>query len=222
MPSRPRAYEVGASRMCRAGHDAPTEVVAIVIVGLLLATLVGASDVPTGESRPRWELSAAVLTGSPAVLDSGVALGAQAEVQRHLATRPFFGSLRLGWALASAANPSWIIDHHQLQAALGVGATKMLGAGRLWLQGGGGVGGVYEVLSRHQIERISAAGVPGGRESSLSLGPQLFAEAGLSVQLRGSARGMLALGPWLFRTDVDGAALTRAGLFARLGVAYEL
>lgn len=189
------------------------------IAALLSSTvLLAAPDVAS--AAPRNELNLAVLTGSPASPLPGISVGVSAEARRTW-RGPFFGSLRLGWAEESEANVNWMVTHHQLQAALGVGVQRALGAGRFWAQAGGGVGGVYEVLSRHQIDRIQTAGVPGGEESSYSLGPHAFAELGLAVQVHEAVSGFLAFGPWLFRTEVNGAAQTRTGAFARLGVAFD-
>ena len=190
----------------------------------MISTVLAAAsaDAVATDAQPRWDVNASVLTGSTASGLPGFALGAAAEARRHFGHGPVFGSLRLGWALASAANPNWLIDHHQLEAAVGVGASSSLGAGTFWAQGGAGVGGVYEVLRRHQVERIQTAGVPGGQESSLSLGPTLFGEVGVAVQLRGAVSGFMALGPWLFRTTVNGTPVVHGGAFARLGVAYDL
>jgi hypothetical protein len=195
-------------------------VISALIVSTILAT--ASTEAVATDAPPRWNVNASVLTGSTASGLPGLALGAAAEARRHVGRGPLFGSLRLGWALASGANPNWLIDHHQVEVAAGAGASSTLGAGTFWAQGGAGVGGVYEVLRRHQVERILTAGVPGGEESSLSLGPTFFGEIGVAVQLRGGVSGFLALGPWLFRTTVNGAAVVHGGAFARLGVAYDL
>ena len=135
---------------------------------------------------------------------------------------PFFVSGRLGWALASAANASWLIDHHQLQAAAALGAQRTLGEGRLFVQLGAGSSGVYEVLSRHQLQRIEAAGVPGAQQTSWSWGPEVFAEVGMSLHLRAGLSGLIAIGPCATWARVDGATQDRLGAFARLGAAYDL
>ncbi|MBS2029746.1 MAG: hypothetical protein JST54_17735 [Deltaproteobacteria bacterium] len=186
---------------------------------LLVAAL---ADAPPDVPGPRWELSAAAQTSTPLALDQGLALGATAEVRRTLGLSPFFASGRLGWALASAANESWLIDHHQLQLAAAIGAQRTLGSAQLFAQLGAGGAGVYEVLSRHQIQRIQAAGVPGGRQTSWSWGPELFGEIGLTLHLRAGIRGLIAVGPCATWARVDGATEDRLGGFARLGAAYDL
>jgi hypothetical protein len=171
----------------------------------ILAGLVVLGLAPTARAAsPRWEVSASALVGTPAVLVPGVALGATAEVQRRLGSTPVFLSARLGWMAASAANQSWTIDHHQPMGAVGLGLTGALGAGRFWAQAGGGASGVYERLGRHQRLRIDAAGVPGGVETSWALGPCFFGELGVAVRLRGAVGGLLAGGPTVVRTEVDG------------------
>jgi hypothetical protein len=173
----------------------------------------------TGGARPRWEVSASVSSGTPAVLP-GLALGVTGEIERRISTLPLFVSARLQWSSASAANESWIIDHQQLIAAVGAGVAATLGAGRVWAQAGGGASGLYEVLSRHQLQRIQNAGVSGGTETSLNLGPTAFAEVGVAVRMR-LVNGFVAGGPTISRTLVDGSGLWRAGASARVGVSYD-
>jgi hypothetical protein len=128
---------------------------------------------------------------------------------------------RLQWTEASGANESWIVDHHQfvVAAALGIGAT--VGVARRWAEVGGGVAGLYEILTSHQVQRISAAGVPGGTRSALTFGPYAFGEAGLGLVLRGAVRGFVAAGPTAMRATVDGSGVWRFGAIGRLGVAYD-
>jgi hypothetical protein len=170
---------------------------------------------------PAWEVSASAAASTPAALAEGVSLGATAELQRRLPWGPLFLSTRLGWTEASSANQSWTIDHHQFLIAAGAGATTTLGAGRLWAQAGAGASAIYELLGRQQRQRIDAAGVPGGVETSFTLGLHAFAELGVAVRLRGAASGFLCGGPTLSRVSVDGSPLWRVGLGARLGVAYD-
>jgi hypothetical protein len=195
-------------------------------VSLILAAPAGAapSDVASatdeaGAAPPRWEVSASVSSGTAAVLP-GLSLGAIGEVERRLSTLPLFVSARLQWTTASAANESWIIDHQQLIAAVGAGAAATLGVGRVWAQAGGGVGGLYEVLNRHQLQRIQSAGVPGGTETSLTLGPTAFAEVGVAIRMR-LVNAFVAGGPTLSRTLVAGSGLWRTGASARVGVSYD-
>jgi hypothetical protein len=189
----------------------------VAALGLVLATAAPAQ----AAGGPRWEVNASAVAGTPAALAQGVSLGAQAEMQRRLGGSPFFASTRLGWTEASAANQSWTIDHHQFLLAAGVGATTTLGAGRLWAQAGGGATGLYELLGRQQRQRIDAAGVPGGVERSFTLGLHAFGELGVAVAMRGAASAFLSLGPTLSRITVDDSPRWRAGLGARLGVAYD-
>jgi hypothetical protein len=173
------------------------------------------------EVPPRWQLSVSAATATPMVLPKGLALGAALETQRRLSAAPLFLSARAAWTAASAANVEWIIDHNQLMAALGFGTLAQLGAGQVWAQAGAGIAGVYEVLSRHQLERIQMAGVPGGSETSLSFGPYGFAEVGVAVKMRGPVSGFLAGGPAVTRAQVAGNGVVRWGGFARVGVACE-
>lgn len=189
-----------------------------VAMGVLVLAGAGAARA-SGDVEPRWELSASTSTGTPPVLSQGLALGAMAEIERRARGLPLFLSARLGWSRASAANQSWIIEHDQLLAAAGVGVGAGLGAGRIWAQAGGGASGLYEVLSRHQRQRIDSAGVRGGVKTALSLGIYGYAEIGVAVRLRGAVSGLLAAGPTLARTTVDRDPLWRLGAAARLGVA---
>jgi hypothetical protein len=186
---------------------------------LLAASLAGEPLAPIG---PRWQLNAAAQTTTTLALDPGLALGLMVEGRRTLGASPFFASARLGWALASAANESWLIDHHQLQAAAALGVQRTVGEGRLFAQLGGGAAGVYEVLRRHQVQRIEAAGVPGARQTSWSWGPELFAEVGLTLHLRAGLSALLAVGPCATWARVEGATRDRLGGFVRLGAAYDL
>jgi hypothetical protein len=185
----------------------------------MMLSLITLAWLAAGQGLPRWELSAAAAMGTPSVLPHGAGVGAALEVARR--TGPVFVSGRLGWELASAANADWIIDHHQLVAALGVGLQRALGVGRVWAQIGAGASGLYEELSRHQRQRIDAAGVASGSRRSFALGPYGFAELGVAVRVRGPLGAFLAAGPALVRTEVEGAALWRAGPAARLGVVCE-
>ena len=190
-------------------------------ISLLALAATAETSASAPEVPSRWQVSASAATATPMVLPKGLALGAAAEAQRRLDQRPVFFSLRAAWTAASAANVEWIIDHHQLVAALGVGAVTQLGAGQLWAQAGAGVAGIYEVLSRHQLERIQMAGVPGGTETSLSFGPYGFAELGVAVKMRGPVSGFLAAGPAVSRANVDGSPVVRWGGLARAGVACD-
>jgi hypothetical protein len=189
--------------------------------GRIVLVAVALMTAGTAFASPRsWGISGSAATGTPPVLD-GVSLGATAEATRGIGGRGAFLSARLGWTAASAANTSWIIDHHQFVAAVGAGWSATLGAGRVWAQAGGGTSALYEILSRHQSARIEAANVPGATETSLSLGPHAFAELGLALRMRGSVSGFLAAGPTVCRASVEGATLWRFGASARLGVAYD-
>jgi hypothetical protein len=190
-------------------------------IGRILLPTAALMTAATAAASPRsWEVSGSAATGTPAVLD-GLSLGATAEATRGIGARGAFFSARLGWTAASAANTSWIIDHHQFIAAVGAGISATLGAGRVWAQAGGGTTVLYEILSRHQRGRIEAANVPGAVETSLSLGPHAFAELGLAVRMRGRVSGFLAAGPTVCRAGDEGALRWRPGVSARLGVAYD-
>ena len=174
----------------------------------------------TNLPRSKWEVSASAVSGRAPVLP-GLALGATAEARRRVRLSPFFVSARLRGTASSAANESWLIEHQQFSGALGVGADRALGAGRIWAQLGGGASVLSEVLSRHQLTRIESAGVPGGQEHSLSVGPMGFLEVGVTLQMRGNVSAVFAGGPTLSRNKVDGTASWRVGCDGRIGVAYE-
>ena len=151
----------------------------------------------------------------------GLALGATSEIRRRMRLSPLFVSARLQGTASSAANESWLIEHQQFSGALGLGVDRSLGAGRIWAQLGGGACVLSEVLSRHQLTRIESAGVPGGQERSLSVGPMGFAEVGVTLRMRGNVSAVFAGGPTLSRNTVDGSASWRVGGDGRIGVAYE-
>jgi hypothetical protein len=166
------------------------------------------------------ELSLSVASGTPAVLP-GLALGLTAEGQRRFRAAPAFVAARLQWTQASAANENWIIDHHQFVVAAAAGLSATIGVGQVWAEAGGGVAGLYEILSSQQIERIQAAGVPGGTASSFTVGPYAFGEVGVGVVLRSWVRGFVAAGPTVMRTTVDGGGFWRYGALGRVGIAYD-
>src|SRR5688572_13416266 len=188
---------------------------------LMSAAPAATRAVAAPDDEPRWEISAAAATATPPVLAQGLSLGATAELARRFAALPLLLSVRIGWTEASVANRSSVLGHHQMVAAIGVGAIARLGAGRLWLQAGGGASGVYEVLSRHGRRRIDTAGVPGGAQTSFVVGPHAFGEGGVAVRLRGAVSALLAAGPTLARTKLTGRTLWRWGGGARLGVTFE-
>jgi hypothetical protein len=189
------------------------------VLAVAFPRAVSADEGDAAAEARRWAISASASTATPFVLPAGLSLGATAELLRRLGPGPVFLAARTGWTAASAANVAWIIDHHQFVAAVGAGLAARVGAGRLWAQAGGGAAALYEMLSRHQRDRVEAAGVPGGTESSFTLGPYGFAEVGVAVDMRGGVSGFLAAGPALTHTRVDGGALWRLGGFARVGVA---
>jgi hypothetical protein len=193
---------------------------ALRVLALSSALVAGAARARAA-APARWQVSGAAASGTPAVLPQGLSLGATAEAVRRLGARSSFVSARLGWSAATAANTAWIIDHHQFVAAIGIGLSATLGAGRIWAQAGAGASSLYEILSRHQRERIEAALVPGAAETSLTLGPYAFGELGVGVQMRGAVSGFVAAGPTICRTSVGGEPLWRYGGSARLGVAYD-
>jgi hypothetical protein len=170
---------------------------------------------------PRWGVSVAVVSGTPAVLP-GLAIGAAGEVARRLGRGPWFVSGQLAVASASGANPSWTIDHRQMALALGLGVETELGAGKLWAEAGGGLLGLEEVLGRHQLERIQMAELGGGTETSFGLGPLGFAEVGVALRLRGALRARISGGPVVSRIDrASGDASWRLGAASKLGIGYE-
>jgi hypothetical protein len=170
---------------------------------------------------PRWEVSVAVVSGTPAVLP-GLAIGAAGEVARRLGHGPWFVSGQLAVAAASGANQSWTIDHRQMTLGLGLGIETELGVGKLWAEAGGGLLGLEEVLGRHQIERIQMADLGGGTETSVGLGPLGFAEVGVALRLRGALRARISGGPVVSRIDLTaGGASWRLGAASKLGIGYE-
>lgn len=179
----------------------------------------GTPEAVVVEAEPRWRLALSALTARPAVLP-GLSLGATAEVGRRLELFPGFVFARLGYTASSAENVAWIISHDQYLLAVGAGVATNIGSGRFWAQAGLGASGLYEVLSRHQRQRIDAAGVSGGSETTFTVGPYGFAEGGVTVELRGHAAAFLAAGPVLTRTPVNDVTQWRLGGSARLGVSY--
>jgi hypothetical protein len=175
----------------------------------------------TDEVAPRpFEVNASVSGGTAAVLP-GVALGVTAELQRRRAANPLFVAARLQWTASSGATESWVINHDQFVAAVGAGLTTTVGAGRVWAEVGGGASGLREVLNRQELQRMQAAGVTGSTESSFTVGPYGFGELGAGLTLRGWFRGLVAAGPTVTWTTVDGSGLVRWGALARVGLAYD-
>jgi hypothetical protein len=194
-----------------------------ITASLLLALIADPVEAPAadpGSIARRTDVSLSVASGTPAVLP-GLALGVAAEAQRSLPRRPLFVAARLQWTDASGANESWDIDHQQFVAAAPTAPAATVGVARLWAEVGGGAQGVRELLSRHELQRIQAADVPNGTESSFTVGPYAFGEAGVGLTLRGWFRGFVAAGPTLARTDVQGTAFWRFGAQGRVGVSYD-
>jgi hypothetical protein len=176
----------------------------------------GAAD----EAPRLTEVNASVSTGTPAVLP-GLATGVTVEVQRRRRDLPVFVAARLQWTEASGATDSWVIDHDQFVVAAAIGLTATVGAGRVWAEVGGGAEGLHEVLSRQELQRMQAAGVPGSTASAFTVGPYGFGELGAGLILRGWFRGFVAAGPTVMRTTVDGSGFWRFGGLARVGLAYD-
>lgn len=187
----------------------------------LLSWVFASTDLATVVPAPGvWNVSGAVATATPAVLP-GVSVGAMTDVRRRVGHGPMFLSLRGCWTAASAANETWIIDHNHFELAAGIGVQRSMGAGRVWAAAGGGALVLHEVLSRHQLQRIQMAGVPGGTESSTSWGPYGFGEVGVGVQLRGPVSGFIGGGPEISRADLVSGPAWRFGASARIGVTYD-
>lgn len=179
-----------------------------------------AADAAPGGRAARWEASAAVVSETPAVLP-GLAVGAAGELSRHLGRGPWFVSTQLAVTSASGATASFTIDHRQMKVALGVGAESEVGVGKLWIQAGGGLLGLEEVLGRHQLERIQMADLGGGTVSSFGLGPLGFAEVGVALRIRDDVRVRLCGGVAVSRIELAGAASSwRLGGTSKLGIAY--
>jgi hypothetical protein len=191
---------------------------------LLIMLVAQAADGAVGLSPapPPTEATLSVASGTAPVLP-GLAIGVTAEVQRRLrSTRlPVFVAARLQWTEASAANENWMIEHHQFVAAAAAGLAGSFGAGRIWAEAGGGAAGLYEVLTRQGIERLQMDGLPGITESTFSVGPYAFGEVGVGLVLRGRVRAIVAGGPTVALTNVDGSSTWRVGGLGRLGVAYD-
>lgn len=185
-----------------------------------VAPIVAAVESSAQPARePNLQLSIAAATKKPLALP-GVAVGAVTECLLRLPALPAFVFARLGYAQASAANVAWTIDHYQLDLAVGGGLAAQVGVGRLFVLVGGGASAVYQVLGRHQRQRISAAGVPGDAVTTLVGGPLALAEAGVELQLREEVSAVLAAGGDLARLAINGQQGWRARGSARVGVAY--
>jgi hypothetical protein len=187
----------------------------------LLSWLFASTDLATAVPTPgAWNVSGAVATATPVILP-GVSVGAMTDVRRRLGHGPLFLSLRGSWTAASAANETWIIDHNQFELAAGIGVQRSMGAGRIWAAAGGGALVLHEVLSRHQLQRIQMAGVPGGTDSSTSWGPTAYTEVGVSLRLRGPVSGFIGGGPEVSRADLVDGPVWRFGAAARIGVNFD-
>lgn len=193
-----------------------------------LSALLVAASVPTASrlpdvlqpSRPPWQVTLSVLSGTPAVLP-GLTVGGALEVSRQVRSGPWFVAGQLGLSSASAANASSAIDHRQLIVAVGLGVGARLGVGRLWAEAGAGALGIEETLTSHQQERIQMAGLPGGTQTSFVLGPYGFGEAGIGVVVRGALGARLSAGPIASRVALAGGNAWRFGAVAKVGFSYD-
>jgi hypothetical protein len=189
------------------------------LLALPVPTLAGAAD--AGLPWPsRWQVSASVASGTPAALP-GLTVGGQTEVARQLFSGPLFVSGQASVASASAATPSWTIEHRQLVLAAGLGLRARSGVGQLWLQAGGGVLGLREVLGRHQLARIQMSDIPGGTQTSFAVGPYAFGEVGVGVRVRGAVSARLSAGPVVSRISLAEGPAWRLGALAKIGAAYD-
>jgi hypothetical protein len=188
---------------------------------LLAAGPVQAPVAPPPSTSPRArDVSLAIASGTPAVLP-GIAVGVAADLRLPLGRGPLFLAARLQWTDASAANESWVIDHHQFVVAAAAGAAADVGMGRVWIAAGAGASGLWEQLGRHQLERLQAAAIPDATESAFTVGPYAFGEVGVAVAIRGAVRALVAGGPTVTRTMVDGSGVVRVGGMARIGAGYD-
>jgi hypothetical protein len=190
-----------------------------ILFALAGPTLTGAPDAGL-PSPSRWQVSASVASGTPAALP-GLTIGGDAEVARRLFSGPLFVSGHVSLVSASAASPSWTIEHRQLVLAAALGLRARSGVGQLWVEAGGGALGLREVLGRHQLERIQMSDIPGGTQTSFAVGPYAFGEVGVGVCVRGSVSARLSAGPVVSRISLAEGPAWRFGALAKIGAAYD-
>ena len=97
-------------------------------------------------------LSVASLTSVTAERGAYVAASFQGDYLFH--EDPFYLLTRLTFGDSITGNDTWRFDHYHQQLELGLGIRKQLGRGTFFGQLSGGILGVYEVASHHQLVRV--------------------------------------------------------------------
>jgi len=187
---------------------------------LLLVPAIARADGPrqvdtTYAVKPAGELTveAALVTGFPAALPTGLARGLGAGVT-------FGGMLawgaHLSWATASESSAAWDVTHRDLRARITGSVRHIAGRGTVGLRFGAGATLVNEVRRRHQGAR---AGLTGDmlETSAWAMLPGATAEAVIALRIRGPWALVVSGGPAVnFEGDKP-----RAGWCAELGVSWQ-
>ena len=160
-------------------------------------------------------LSVASLTSVTAERGAYVAASFQGDYLFH--EDPFYLLTRLTFGDSITGNDTWRFDHYHQQLELGLGIRKQLGRGTFFGQLSGGILGVYEVASHHQLVRV---GEEMGRFTNWSLGPMLASEMGLELNLAAGFSSRMAVGPTWTLQKIDDSEVHVFGALANLGLRY--
>lgn len=107
--------------------------------------------------QPRYgDLVAGLLSGTPAALAAGLALGPQLHVET---SGPWRVGAELGWVRTTEYTQSWTVNHDEFRFRLTASAVRSLARAHVGLQLGAGITPLYESRIRAQAARISALGV---------------------------------------------------------------
>ena len=166
----------------------------------------------TSLATPAVHGSVGVSSAMPVLLETGMALGAGAEV---LTAGGLAWGLSTSLGTAGESNQTWGVDHLEWRLRLLGALQHRAGRGLFGLRVGAGFTLVGETRLRHQAARL---GLPDeeAEASALALVPGADLQVAIAVEVLGGWGVSFAVGP-SFHLPVSGSA--RVGFNGQLGIA---
>ena len=180
---------------------------------LLLPLLAWLTLVPAAlEATPALHGSVGVTSALPALLDTGMALGAGAEL---LTTGTWAWGIQSSVGSAAENSKFWAVSHLEWRLRLLGALQRRVGRGLFGLRLGAGFSLVAETRQRHQAARLGGS-LGNLEDSAQSLVPAVDLQVALGLAVLGNWGVSLAVGPSL---HLPPSGDPRPGFVGQVGIA---